>query len=210
MLSALDMPRATNDEIWGGALQQAWRSFGEGNAGIGAVLVTATGLSFYGRSKTLQGDEDDLLSRSPVAHAEIEALQHTKGGTARGGRLYSTLQPCLMCTGAALMADLAEVVFLAPDPAWPTCEEMVRGNHWRQSACHFRHEDRRESAFALLLPLITFAERLTPIEYAVYLSKFPSISTRALEFARNGYLRDMAATKPLDAEIIQTWAWSAA
>ncbi|HDZ90342.1 MAG TPA: nucleoside deaminase, partial [Deltaproteobacteria bacterium] len=56
----------------------------------------------------------------PTAHAEILALR--RGGKARGNYrlngavLVVTIEPCLMCMGAAVNARIARIVFGAHDP----------------------------------------------------------------------------------------------
>jgi tRNA(adenine34) deaminase len=56
----------------------------------------------------------------PTGHAEIQALraacQQQKNYRLPDCRLYVTLEPCLMCSGAIFHARLAEVVFGAYDP----------------------------------------------------------------------------------------------
>ncbi|WOO41253.1 nucleoside deaminase [Rubellicoccus peritrichatus] len=59
-------------------------------------------------------------SRDATAHAEILAI--TQASSAIGDwrlnecRLYVTKEPCPMCSGAAIMARLGEVVYATPDP----------------------------------------------------------------------------------------------
>lgn len=58
--------------------------------------------------------------KDPTAHAEILAI--TQAANAIGDwrlnacRLYVTKEPCPMCSGAAIMARLGEVVFAVGDP----------------------------------------------------------------------------------------------
>lgn len=57
---------------------------------------------------------------SPIAHAEVIAIHRAckKNGSWRltGHTLYSSLEPCVMCSGVILQARLDRVVFSAPDP----------------------------------------------------------------------------------------------
>jgi len=59
-------------------------------------------------------------TRDPTAHAEILAL--TQASNALGDwrlnacRMFVTKEPCPMCSGAAIMARLHEVVYATPDP----------------------------------------------------------------------------------------------
>lgn len=56
----------------------------------------------------------------PTAHAEILAIKRaaasTGGWRLSGCTLYSTLEPCPMCAGAAHAARLDRLVYAAPDP----------------------------------------------------------------------------------------------
>jgi tRNA(adenine34) deaminase len=53
-------------------------------------------------------------------HAEIHALE-AAGDRARGATLYVTLEPCLMCGGAAVNARLGRLVYGAADMAAGSC-----------------------------------------------------------------------------------------
>ena len=61
----------------------------------------------------------------PFAHAELLAMRQAcqKLGTRRlkGCTLYVTLEPCPMCAGAMVMAELGECVFGAYDPRQGCC-----------------------------------------------------------------------------------------
>lgn len=67
--------------------------------------------------------------RSPLAHAEILALQRafTRAGEGRlpGATLYCTLEPCFMCAGAALHARVARIVFATRDPKFGACGSLA-------------------------------------------------------------------------------------
>ena len=56
----------------------------------------------------------------PGRHAETEALRRVPAGLWPRGRemtVYTTLEPCVMCAGAALLHGVGRVVFGARDPA---------------------------------------------------------------------------------------------
>ncbi|WRS26486.1 nucleoside deaminase [Oscillospiraceae bacterium MB08-C2-2] len=102
-------PKATpNHRFMTLALEQAKRALSLGEIPVGAVIVQngeviATG---YNRRETDQ---------SAVAHAELLAIQTAceKLGSwrLRNCRLYVTLEPCPMCAGAILNAQLERVIF---------------------------------------------------------------------------------------------------
>lgn len=56
----------------------------------------------------------------PTAHAEILAIKRaaavTGGWRLSGCTLYSSLEPCPMCAGAAHAARIERLVYAAPDP----------------------------------------------------------------------------------------------
>ncbi len=65
---------------------------------------------------------------SPLAHAEMEALaaafDRVGAGRLPDAELFCTLEPCLMCTGAALHARVRRIVFGARDPKFGACGSL--------------------------------------------------------------------------------------
>ena len=93
------------------ALAQAEAAGRAGELPIGAVLVV--GDEVVSRGRTRQNERS-----SQLAHAELEALQG--GGDALWTRhdegvLFTTVEPCPMCLGAVVLADLPHVVFACSD-----------------------------------------------------------------------------------------------
>ena len=95
------------------ALTEARRALAEGEVPVGAVVVEA-GLV------TGRGHNRPIALSDPTAHAEVLALREAalKGGNYRlpGATLYVTVEPCPMCSGAALLARVERVVYGTPDP----------------------------------------------------------------------------------------------
>ena len=104
---------AFDEEMMGRALELAGRAAAAGEVPVGAV-VTLEG-SVIGT-----GHNDSIGRNDPSAHAEIVALREAglKVGNYRlpGAVLYVTLEPCLMCVGAAVTARVQRLVFGASDP----------------------------------------------------------------------------------------------
>lgn len=80
---------------------------------VGAVVVLRGRLLSEGNNRTIR-------DRDPTAHAEVVALRR---GAARLGdwrlseaTLYTTLEPCTLCCGAAILARVDRVVYGASDP----------------------------------------------------------------------------------------------
>ena len=86
------------------ALDEAQAGFDEGGVPVGSVMVEAGRLLARGRNKRVQ--EGD-----PIAHGEMDCLRAAgRRPSYRGVTLYTTLSPCMMCTGAILQFDIPRVV----------------------------------------------------------------------------------------------------
>lgn len=85
-----------------------------GDVPVGAVIVDAQGNAIAEAANRRERDHD------PTAHAEVLALR--AAGNAlntwrlEGCTLYVTLEPCLMCAGALVLARLGMLVYGADDP----------------------------------------------------------------------------------------------
>lgn len=94
------------------ALQLAARAAADGEVPVGAAV--------YDDSEIIGEGENRMLRDSdPSAHAEIVAL---RAAAARRGnyrlpecRMAVSLEPCLMCAGAAFHSRLGAVIFAAAD-----------------------------------------------------------------------------------------------
>ena len=95
------------------ALNEARKALQLQEVPIGAVVV-ADG-AVVGRGHNLVETLSD-----PTAHAEMQALTaaaSTLGGKyLQGCTLYVTVEPCIMCAGAAGWAQVSRVVWGADDP----------------------------------------------------------------------------------------------
>lgn len=100
------------------ALAEARRAGERGEVPVGAV-VAIDGEVVAARHNERESAND------PTAHAELLALRDAAAarGSSRldGAVLVTTLEPCPMCAGAAVMARVARVVFAAEDPKAGAC-----------------------------------------------------------------------------------------
>ena len=103
----------TDDELMGLALETAALALDHGDVPIGAVVVV-------GGEIVATAHNERELRNDPTAHAELLALRAAAEATGSsrldGATLVTTLEPCPMCAGAALLARVDRVVFAAEDP----------------------------------------------------------------------------------------------
>lgn len=109
------------------ALAEARRGLAEGEAPIGCVIAVADEES-PGKARIVSRGRNraNALQRK-TAHAEIIAFENAgadkNGGTptlpldAKGVILVSTLEPCVMCLGAAMETGVETVIFGLKAPA---------------------------------------------------------------------------------------------
>ncbi len=109
----------TDHEYWmEQALREAEKAYDKGEVPIGAVVVFENKIIGKGHNLTEQ-------LQDPTAHAEIIAI--TAAAEYLGSRrlldctLYVTLEPCVMCAGAIVLARIATLVFGAADPKGGAC-----------------------------------------------------------------------------------------
>jgi len=95
------------------ALDEARAAGRGGEVPVGAVVTVDGRVRGRGRNAP-------IASGDPTAHAEILALREAAReiGNYRltGATLFCTVEPCLMCLGAALLARVGRIVWAASDP----------------------------------------------------------------------------------------------
>ncbi|MBL8750902.1 MAG: nucleoside deaminase [Planctomycetes bacterium] len=117
------LPPTSEDERWiARCLELAAEAAAAGEVPVGAVVVRNGVLVGEGRNRVEQ-------VRSPLAHAEMDALQHAfaAAGEKRipDAVLYCSLEPCFLCAGAILHARVRRVVFGARDPKFGAVRSLA-------------------------------------------------------------------------------------
>jgi tRNA(adenine34) deaminase len=112
-----------DDHFMRDALDEARRGATAGEVPVGAVVVV--GGEIVGRAHNAP-----IALVDPTGHAEILALREAaaKVGNYRltGATLYATVEPCVMCCGAAVNARITRVVYGARDPKAGAVESLYR------------------------------------------------------------------------------------
>jgi creatinine deaminase len=86
------------------AYEEARASYEEGGCPIGSVLARGDELVSQGRNQRVQKGD-------PIAHGEMDALR--KAGRQKSYRdmtIYTSLSPCMMCTGTIIQFGIPRVV----------------------------------------------------------------------------------------------------
>jgi len=102
------------DQRWmRAALDEARAAGARGEVPVGALVVLDDELlALAGPARIAEHD--------PTGHAEVRALRaaaaRTRNYRLPGAVLYVTVEPCVMCMGAALHARVARLVYGCPDP----------------------------------------------------------------------------------------------
>ena len=88
------------------ALEQARISWDEGGVPIGAALVHDGEVIAAGHNQRVQ-------MNSAILHAETDTIEKAgrlPASVYRGSVLYTTLSPCFMCAGTALLYEIPRIV----------------------------------------------------------------------------------------------------
>ena len=94
------------DAFLDAAIEEARQGLAEGGIPIGSVLVIGGRIVGRGHNRRVQRG-------SAVLHAEMDCLENAgrlRAGDYGRATLYSTLSPCDMCSGAALLYGIPRIV----------------------------------------------------------------------------------------------------
>ena len=86
------------------ALEEARRGYDAGGVPVGSVMVEDGRMIAGGHNKRVQDGD-------PIAHGEMDCIRNAGRRPGYGGvTLYTTLSPCMMCSGAILQFGIPRVV----------------------------------------------------------------------------------------------------
>lgn len=105
------------------AVAEAIAGRDEGGIPIGAVLQIDGEIVGRGHNRRVQGG-------SPILHAEIDALENAGRLSAadyRRSTIYTTLSPCIMCSGAILLYQIPTVV-IGENRTFVGAEDLLRSH----------------------------------------------------------------------------------
>jgi len=86
------------------ALNEAKKSLSENGVPVGAVLVKDGKIISSGHNQRVQ-------KNNPIAHGEMDCIEKAGRQTSyKGMTLYTTLSPCMMCSGAIIQFKIPRLV----------------------------------------------------------------------------------------------------
>lgn len=100
------MTQRTVDKFLQAAIEEARKGLAEGGIPIGSVLVIDGQIVGRGHNRRVH-------KGSAILHAEMDAIENAgrlKASNYRRAVLYSTLSPCDMCSGMALLYRIPKIV----------------------------------------------------------------------------------------------------
>lgn len=109
------------DEFMQAAIEEAKQGLTEGGIPIGSVLVIDGKIVGRGHNRRVQ-------KGSAILHAEMDCLENAGRLTAKDYQravLYSTLSPCDMCSGTALLYKIPKIV-IGENQTFQGPEDYVR------------------------------------------------------------------------------------
>ena len=109
------------DEFMQAAIEEAKKGLEEGGIPIGSVLVIDGKIVGRGHNRRVQ-------QGSAILHAEMDCLENAgrlKAGDYQRAILYSTLSPCDMCSGTAVLYKIPKIV-IGENQTFQGPEDYVR------------------------------------------------------------------------------------
>jgi tRNA(adenine34) deaminase len=110
------------------ALKEAQKAFEAEEVPVGAIII-------HGGRVIAKAHNQIKLLKDPTAHAEMIAL--TQAASYLGNErlldttMYVTIEPCLMCAGALVLARVKRLVYGATDPKTGACGSVMDVNKKR-------------------------------------------------------------------------------
>ncbi len=130
--SVSDAARAWIDlsSPWRAAFDEAWMSWRQGSLGVGAAIADdGDQIIARGHNQFFHAGPGPISS-TYMAHAEMNALAQLPVGRGQRYSIYSSFEPCYMCTSALLFYRIERVAFASVDPVWLGMHEWLQSAPW--------------------------------------------------------------------------------
>jgi tRNA(adenine34) deaminase len=194
---------------WRRTFELAWEAHGHGTIPVGAVIAAPDGeVVAEGRNRIFESHAPaGELAGTRLAHAEVNALAHLDLSRRwEDHTLYTSLEPCVLCVGAALLSTIGRIRYASID--------VVGGGFTtrslsldRKHSAPVEREGPLEGPMALLSEalLAAFFVRNLPESppFETLRSQRPEIAELGAEFDRRGSEESARSGSPLGAFLPQ-------
>ncbi len=126
------------------ALNEARNCYFRGDIPVGAVLTIDDKFEGSAGNSTTTNSDWTSHAENSLLHNISGKIKNNKYGISK---LYTTWEPCLMCTGAAVLSRVKEIIYACPDPIGgmskvnPNSLNKWNQEHWPKFVeGPFRHE----------------------------------------------------------------------
>jgi tRNA(Arg) A34 adenosine deaminase TadA len=196
------------DEPWRACFELSWEAYAADTIPVGAVVVDGAGhIISRGRNRIFDAEAPPgELANTWLAHAEINALAALPPARFPEHVLYTAMEPCALCFGAALMSTVGALRFAGLDP-------IGAAARWADTIVHATRtltlEGPLEGPFSRLVPLLVvenITRRVPESATAVVLQRERSdLLDRADELRRRGVPEQALSGTPLSDGLRALW-----
>lgn len=172
---------------WQAAFAEAWNAFCRGSVPIGAALFDENGQqAAVDRNRCA---ESDTVNRR-ISHAEANLLRGLSTDRYRNlqrMKLYTTMEPCPMCMGTIVMANIRDVSYAAADAYCGAIHLLADDPYMNGKRTRVQHMGGGHELFQLVLQSY-YELRLMDSGYTgKVLENFEKTSPDAVRIARELY-----------------------
>lgn len=154
------------DKPWKEAISLAWESYKKGTIPIGCVIVNKEGeIVSKGKNQIFDTTSDNPLAGTNMAHAEMNALlglNEADHPEIKSYILYTTMEPCPMCFGTAVMMSIRNIYFGARDGFAGATDLNHKLDYIRRKDIKVKNDEGELEVFQLILQSAYEYERKHP------------------------------------------------
>lgn len=175
---------------WQIAFEMAWEAYKSGTVPIGAVITNSDGyIISTGRNRRFDIEGSSPLAGTNMAHAEMDALlglNEKEHPDIRKYILYTTMEPCPMCFGTAVMMNIRNIYFAARDGFAGATALNDKLEYIKNKNITIKQGSQEMEAFQLILQSAYEYERKHP-RVEELMKKWRKINEKSIEYGKELY-----------------------